>query len=60
MAEIITPLIELAEGETHTADHDGAVIITGKHTHSDVLRYVVSDVGIGDATFLLQQIAAIN
>lgn len=57
MAEIIFPLIPLSEGETHTADHDGAVVITGRHTHSDVLRYVAADIGYGDALFILRSLA---
>jgi hypothetical protein len=53
--EIITPLLVLEQDETHTADEDGAVVITGKHTHSDILRYVVSDIG-SDARSLLEGI----
>lgn len=45
MAEVKTPLIFLEEGETHTADSDGAYVITENHTHSDILRYVVNDIG---------------
>jgi hypothetical protein len=52
--EIKTPLIELAEGETFTADGDGARVITAKHSHSDILRYVVADIGKSEAQFILE------
>ena len=55
MGEIITPLIVIEQGETYTADEDGAVVITGEHTHSDILRHVVSDIG-SDARSLLEEI----
>ncbi len=54
MKEIKTPLIELAEGETFTADGDGARVITAKHSHSDILRYVVADIGKSEAQFILE------
>lgn len=57
MSEVVTPLLVLNEGETHTADEDGAVVITGRHTHSDVLRWVASDIGYGDALFLMESLA---
>jgi len=53
--EVITPLLVLEQGETYTVDEDGAVVITGEHTHSDILRYVVSDIG-SDARSLLEDI----
>jgi hypothetical protein len=50
--EVTTPLLILKPGETFTADANGALVITERHTHSDVLRYVVSDIG-SDARSLL-------
>jgi hypothetical protein len=55
MGEVITPLLVLKQGEAYTVDEDGAVVITGEHTHSDILRHVVSDIG-GDARSLLEGI----
>jgi hypothetical protein len=51
--EVITPLLVLEQDETHTADEDWALVITGEHTHSDILRYVVSEIG-SDARSLLE------
>jgi hypothetical protein len=53
--EVITPLLVLEQDETYTVDEDGAVVITGEHTHSDILRHVVSDIG-SDARSLLEDI----
>ncbi len=53
--EVTTPLLVLEQGENYTVDEDGAVVITGEHTHSDILRYVVSDIG-SDARSLLEDI----
>jgi len=55
MGEVTTPLLVLEQGETYTVDEDGAVVITGEHTHSDILRHVVSDIG-SDARSLLEDI----
>jgi hypothetical protein len=55
MGEVITPLLVLEQDETHTADEDWALVITGEHTHSDILRYVVSEIG-SDARSLLEDI----
>ncbi len=57
MSEIKTPLIELAEGQTHTADGDGARVITAKHSHSDIFRYVVAEIGKSEARFILETLA---
>lgn len=54
MAEIKTPLIELREGETYTADADGAFVITETHTHNDILRYVINDEGPAGALILMK------
>lgn len=54
MSEIKTPLIELAEGQAHTADGDGAHVITADHAHADILRYVVSDIGKAEALAILE------
>ena len=56
MTEVITPLLILKPGETYTAGEDGALVITERHTHADVLRYVVSDIG-GDARSLLDALS---
>jgi hypothetical protein len=53
--EVTTPLLVLEQGENYTVDEDGAVVITGEHTHSDILRYVVSEIG-SDARSLLEDI----
>ena len=45
MAEVKRDLILLREGETHTADQDGALVIDDRHSHSDILRYVAADIG---------------
>lgn len=58
MAEIKTPLVELAEGQTFTATADGAHVITAAHTHSDILRFVVADLGASEARFIIDQIEA--
>jgi hypothetical protein len=55
MGEVATPLLVLEQGENYTVDEDGAVVITGEHTHSDILRHVVSDIG-SDASSLLEGI----
>ena len=46
MAEIKQPLIKLP---------GGAYFITENHTHSDILRFVVDDLGVDEAMFLLEQ-----
>lgn len=45
MAEVKTPLIHLAPGETFTAGDGGAVVIGEESTHADIIRYVVADMG---------------
>jgi hypothetical protein len=45
MSEIHTPLTRLQPGETFTADEDGALVITEAHSHADLIRYVVGDIG---------------
>lgn len=54
MSEICTPLRKLEDGETFTAGSDGAFVIEDRHTHSDILRYVASDVGRDHAIAILQ------
>lgn len=54
MAEIKTPLLRLSEGETFTADEDGALVITEAHTHADILRYVVADIGKEDVLAIVE------
>lgn len=53
MSEIKTPLLRLVEGETFTADEDGALVITEAHTHADILRYIVGDIGADDVRAML-------
>lgn len=54
MAEVKTPLLRLTEGETFTSDADGALVITEAHTHSDILRYVVADIGKDDVLAIVE------
>lgn len=54
MSELKTPLLRLSEGETFTADEDGALVITEAHTHADILRYVVSDIGRDDVLTMVE------
>jgi hypothetical protein len=56
--EIIKPLIRLAAGESYTAKEDGAHVITAEHTHSDILRFVIADLGASEARFLIDGIEA--
>lgn len=53
MSEIKKELLKLAPNETYTADEDGALVITDVHTHSDILRYVVKDLGLEETKFIL-------
>lgn len=48
MVEISSALRRLVAGETYTADEDGAFVIEERHTHSDILRYVIADIGKAD------------
>lgn len=52
MPEIRTPIIELEEGKTYTAKA-GDFLITEKHSLSDVLRFLVDQVGVDDIRYLL-------
>lgn len=45
MPEIRIPLTNLAPGETYTAPDDGAIVITERNSHADIIRYVVEDIG---------------
>jgi len=56
MSEVITPLKQLLAGQTFTADEDGAFVITERHTHSDILRFVVADLGLSAAIFILRNL----
>lgn len=56
MSEIKTPLRKLIEGEVYVADQDGAHVIEQDHTHADILRFVVADIGKGDALHILNGI----
>ncbi len=53
MSEIKTPLRHLAPGEQFTADDDGAYVIEERHTHSDLMRYIIADIGALDAQAIL-------
>lgn len=55
MSEIKTPLISLAPGESFTAGDDCAHVISSEHSHADILRYVVGDIG-DDALPILDRI----
>lgn len=57
MGEIMRELRCLEPYETFQADEDGAFVITAKHTHKDILRYVVSDIGVEEVMFLLSQMS---
>lgn len=54
MAEICTPLRKLGGGKTYTADEDGAFVIEERHTHSDILRYVIAEIGKADAIAIVE------
>lgn len=54
--EIVRPLLTLDAGKAFRAGEDGAIVITPDHTHSDILRYVVADIGHADAAALLDAI----
>lgn len=53
MAEIKTELHKLDPGQTFTAGEDPVFVITEAHSHADVIRYVVSDIG-ADARQLVE------
>lgn len=52
--EIRTPLLTLNPGESYTAGEDPALVITEAHSHADIIRYVVSDIG-EDALWLVSR-----
>ena len=56
MAEVVTPLKRIACGDSFTADNGDVFVITDQHTHSDILRFVVADVGLSEAIFLLSNL----
>lgn len=53
MAETCTPLLRLEPGDEFVAN-DRAYVITEKHSHSDLLRYIVEDIGVDHAMALLR------
>ena len=56
MMEIKTPLLHIRPGETYAVPagaEDDAMVITDAHTHADIIRYVVADIG-EDALFLVK------
>ncbi|WP_226018643.1 hypothetical protein [Novosphingobium sp. FKTRR1] len=56
MGEICTKPIELASGETWSNEtDDDAIIFTAAHSHNDILRYVVKDIG-ADALVLVREL----
>jgi hypothetical protein len=55
VGEVLRPLVELRHGEVFTADKDGAAVITGAHSHSDILRYVVADLGADEVASLVSE-----
>lgn len=57
MNEIRTPLTRLMPGDKYIAKGDDeTVIITPEHTHCDILRYVVADVGKEHAREILDML----
>lgn len=56
MTEIKSPLMFLAHGDSYTAPEDGAYIIGDRHTHSDILRFIIADIGKEDVASILQTI----
>lgn len=65
MGEIKTPLIELQPGETFTADENGAFILADHHSHADLIRYVVGDIGenarmLGYSDFSVEPCSSLN
>lgn len=55
MTEVITSLKRLKCGQSYTAPDDDVLIIEPHNTYSDILRYVVSEIG-DDARSLLDNI----
>lgn len=55
MAEIKTDLIMLRAGEVYIAGEDDYVI-TENHTHCDILRFIVADIGVEDVRCLLDSL----
>ena len=53
MSEIKTDLIMLRTGEVYQAG-DNDYVITDDHTHCDILRFVVADLGLDETKFLLE------
>lgn len=45
MSEIIKKPITLAPGDIFTDETDEAIIFTARHTHRDILRYVIAELG---------------
>ena len=53
MSEIKKDLIKLSENDTYKATGNDYVI-TEDHTHADILRFIISDLGSAkDVSFLL-------
>jgi hypothetical protein len=53
MSEIETPLKPLTEGLAYIPGPD-EYVITEAHSHADILRYVVSDIGVCDVRAILE------
>lgn len=53
--EICKPLLKLHTGQSYTAT-DYAYVITEAHSHMDILRYVVGDVGHEHCAALLDSL----
>lgn len=45
MSEITKPPIILAPGEPFTDEEEQAVVFTAAHSHRDILRHVIADLG---------------
>ena len=57
MGEIKTNLLFIPHGEIYANETgDDVHLITEAHTHLDILRYVVADIGWGEALFHLESL----
>ena len=57
MGEIKNDLLVIRHGESYVNDTgDDAYLISEAHTHLDILRYVVADIGWEDALFYIESL----
>ncbi len=57
--EIKTNLTKLSEGDKYIAGPD-EYVITDDHSHADLLRFMIADIGIEDVQCLLDMEKAVN